>query len=299
MLKAIPNLQMDVVLAPLTTYNIGGPADYFVVVNDKQSLSHAIIEARKAGVPYFVLGAGANILIGDKGFRGLVIKNEARGVQIVGNTVVAESGALVSDVIEVTAKHSLSGFEHFAGIPSTMGGAVWQNLHFLSPNRERTVYLSDIFDSAEVLDENNEILVCGKLFFEFDYDFSVLHRRPLVVLEVTCTGSFLSEELIRDQVERNLLWRKEKQPSYEEFPSCGSVFKKIEGVGAGRLIEKVGLKGHQIGNVQISEKHANFFVNMGGATAKDVRELIVTAQETVLKKTGYKLETEISFIGEF
>jgi len=299
MLEAVPNLQRDVMLAPFTTYNIGGPADYFAVANSKESLSHAIIEARKANIPYFVLGAGANILMGDKGFRGLIIKNEAREVRVTGNTVVAESGALVSDVIETTAKHELSGFEHFAGIPSTMGGAVWQNLHFLSPDRRRTVYLSDIFDSAEVLDENNEILVCGKSFFEFDYDFSVLHRRPLVVLEVTCTGSFLSEELIRSQIEKNLLWRKEKQPSYEEFPSCGSVFKKIEGVGAGRLIEKVGLKGHQIGNAQISEKHANFFVNMGGATAKDVRNLIEVAQETVLKKTGYRLEIEISFIGEF
>lgn len=299
MREVIPNLQKGVVLAPFTTYNIGGPADYFVVVNDKQSLAQAIFEARRVGLPFFVLGAGANILVGDKGFRGLVIKNEARGVQIIGNTVVVESGALVSEVIDVTAKSGLSGFEHFAGIPSTIGGAVWQNLHFLSPDRERTVYLSDIFDSAEVLDEKNVVLVCDKSFFEFDYDFSVLHRRPLVVLEVSCTGSFLSEELIRGQVEKNLLWRKEKQPSYEAFPSCGSVFKKIDGVGAGRLIEKVGLKGHRIGNAKISEKHANFFVNLGGATAKDVRDLIAVAQEIVLKKTGYRLETEISFIGEF
>jgi UDP-N-acetylmuramate dehydrogenase len=270
-----------------------------VIVTNKQELVQAVIQARKNNVPYFILGTGANILFGDKGFRGLVIKNEADNVHINGNSVIAESGATVADLIELTAQHGLSGLEHFVGIPSTVGGAVWQNLHFLAPDRQSTLFIESILESAEILDEENNIQIVDKDFFKFGYDYSILHDRDLLVTEATFNLSIKPESEIRAQAETNLAWRNEKQPSVIDFPSCGSVFKKIADIGAGRLIDQVGLKGFRIGGAEISNHHANFIVNVGGATASDILSVIKKVQETVKKQTGYELETEISFIGEF
>lgn len=295
----IKNWRRNVKIAPYTTYKIGGPADYFVVVKTKEELIDAIVDARKNKIPYFVLGAGANILFGDRGFRGLIIKNEANKISISGNFVTAESGATIAELIEITAEKSLSGFEHFAGIPSTVGGAIWQNLHFLSPSRAETVFIGSVLKSAEILDEENKVQKAPKDFFEFGYDTSILHRKNLVVTEATFELEPKEKTLIKKQIEENLKWRKEKQPPLEKFPSCGSVFKKIEGAGAGRLIDKVGLKGYKVGGAQVSEKHANFIVNTGGATARDVRDVIAFVQKKVFAETGHKLETEIAFVGEF
>lgn len=295
----IKDLQKNIPLAEYTTYKIGGPADFFVAAKTKEELANAIIEARKNKIPYFVLGTGANILFGDKGFRGLVIKNEADKVEISGDILTAESGAIIADLIKITAKKNLSGLEHFAGIPSTVGGALWQNLHFLSPDRKETIFIESILESAEILDESNNIRKVKKIFFEFGYDASILHKRDLVVTEATFRLIKKDKKLIKKQIEENLKWRDEKQPPLEKFPSCGSVFKKIDGVGAGRLIEKTGFKGSRIGGAKVSEKHANFIVNTGGAKAADVLALIKLIQEKVFAETGHKLETEISFVGEF
>lgn len=293
------NIQKNIILAPYTTYHIGGPADYFVIAHTKHQLSEAIMYARKNNMPYFVLGTGANILCSDKGFRGLVIKNEASGFHFKNNILVAESGATIASLIEESFENGLSGLEHFAGIPSTVGGALWQNLHFLSPDRTETMFIESIVESAEIMDEQGNIFVANKDFFEFGYDKSILHTRSIIVLEATFKLEYKDKEIIKKQIEENLQWRNDKQPPVELFPSCGSVFKKIEGVGAGRLIDQVGLKGFRVGGAQVSEKHANFIVNVGGATAKNVIDTIGIIKEKVRKETGYMLETEISFIGEF
>lgn len=293
------NIQKNIVLAPYTTYQIGGVADYFVIVNNKQELADAIVYARANNLSYFVLGTGANILFGDKGFRGLVIKNEANDFHISNDVLVAESGATIASLIHHSFEKGLSGLEHFAGIPSTVGGALWQNLHFLSPDRKKTVFIESILESAEIMDESDSVFAVNKDFFEFGYDKSILHTRNIVVLEATFKLEYKDKKIIKKQIEENLKWRNDKQPPVELFPSCGSVFKKIEEVGAGRLIDQVGLKGFKAGGAQVSEKHANFIVNTGGATAKDVISIIQVIKETVLKETGYALETEISFVGEF
>lgn len=295
----LPRLQQDVTLAPLTTYRIGGPADMFVTVHNANELVNAVITAREQGVPYFLLGTGANILVGDGGFRGLVIHNQADHVQIDGTRVTAESGATVADLIERTASAGLSGFEHFAGIPSSVGGAIWQNLHFLAPDRQSTLFIERIVESAVILDVHGERRTVDRDFFEFGYDDSRLHHEEIVVLEVTFTLEEKPEAEIRAQAEANLQWRAERQPPVEEFPSCGSVFKKIEGVGAGRLIDGAGLKGFQIGGVQISPKHANFLVNIDNGTARDVLDLVKHAQDAVRADFGYELEMEIGLVGEF
>lgn len=295
----LPNLQRNVPLAPLTTYRIGGPADWFVAVHTADELARAVTAARRAEAPYFLLGTGANILVGDLGFRGLVIHNRARHVSVEGNRLVAESGAVVAELIELTARVGLSGLEHFAGIPSSVGGAVWQNLHFLAPDRLRTLFIEGVIESAEILDEDGRRRRVDRNFFQFGYDDSILHHRPIIVLSVTFQLAPSTTAAIRHQAAENLAWRAARQPPVDQFPSCGSVFKKIEAVGAGRLIDQVGLKGRQIGGAQISPKHANFIVNRGGATAQDVLTLAGLAQMEVRQQTGHELQMEIGLVGEF
>jgi UDP-N-acetylmuramate dehydrogenase len=296
---SLPNLKQNEPLASYTTYKIGGPADYFVSVKTKEELAEAIRSAKAESLPYFILGCGANILVRDKGIRGLVIHNEAKNVTFEANyKLIAESGAIVADLIEETRDRGWSGLEHFVGIPSTVGGAMWQNLHFLDPERTDTLYIASLVDSAEILDQNQSITIVKSDFFQFGYDDSVLHRKPVVVLSVSFSLSPKDPTLIQKQMDENMRWRREKQPQLDEYPSCGSVFKKIEGVGAGRLIDRAGLKGTRIGNAMISEKHANYIVNLGAATAADVIDLIKLAQIEVKRKFGYELEPEISIIGE-
>lgn len=296
---ALPHLQRDVALAPLTTYRIGGPADLFVAVRTSDELATAVEAARAAGTPYFLLGTGANILIGDRGFRGLVIHNQANHVVVEGTRVTAESGATIADLIELTASRGLSELEHFAGIPSSVGGAIWQNLHFLAPDRIETLFIEHVVESAEIMDAAGQRHVVDRDYFAFGYDDSRLHHEEIVVLSVTFVLEPKLEAAIRAQVAENLRWRAERQPPVEEFPSCGSVFKKIEGVGAGRLIDQAGLKGHRIGGAQISPRHANFLVNVGGATARDVLDLAALAREEVRRQSGHELEMEIGLVGEF
>ncbi len=295
----LPGLQKDVILAPYTTYKIGGPADLFVSVKSADELAHAVITAREAKIPYFVLGCGANILVRDKGFRGLVIHNAAHDVEwLPENQVRAASGAVIANLITACQKKGLSGLEHFVGIPSTVGGAVWQNLHFLSPDRTETFYIEKWIVSAEILTEKNERQTVEKDYFKFGYDTSVLHYKDVVVLSVLFQFNEASPEAIQQQMDANMEWRTAKQPQLWEYPSCGSVFQKIEDVGAGRLIDQAGLKGSQIGQAQISPKHANYIVNLGGAQAADVLALIQLAQAEVKAKFGYVLKPEIRIIGE-
>jgi UDP-N-acetylmuramate dehydrogenase len=295
----LPNLQHNVPLGPLTTYQIGGPADSFVAVHTKDELVAAVQTARELGIPWFLLGTGANILIGDQGVRGLVIHNQARHATLDGTRLTAESGATIAELITLTAGEGLSGLEHFAGIPSSVGGAIWQNLHFLAPDRIETLFIESIVESAEILDSAGQRRTVDRDFFEFGYDDSILHHEEIVVLDVTFALHEKPKADILEQARANLDWRIQRQPQIDEFPSCGSVFKKIEGVGAGRLIDQVGLKGHQIGGVQISPKHANFLVNLGGGTARNVLDLAHHAQDKVRQETGYELEMEIGLVGEF
>lgn len=295
----LPNLRQGVLLAPYTTYRIGGPADYFVEARTTEELAGAVIAARRTGLPWFLLGTGANILIGDGGFRGLVIHNRAMETSLDGDRLTAGSGATIAELIELTACAGLSGLEHFAGIPSSVGGAIWQNLHFLAPDRQRTLFIEEIVESAEILDAENRRQTVDRDFFQFGYDDSRLHHEEIVVLDVTFRLTPQDEHGIRQRAAANLAWRAERQPPVEQFPSCGSVFQKIEGVGAGRLIDQVGLKGHQVGGAQISPRHANFIVNRGGATAADVLALAHLAQTEVKRQTGYELRMEIGLVGEF
>jgi UDP-N-acetylmuramate dehydrogenase len=254
-------------------------------------------------VPYFLLGVGANILVGDKGFRGLVIRSEVGGIDFLDDTRV-RAGAGVEvfhDLIEATVSRSLGGLHHFVGIPSTVGGAIWQNLHFLSPppERARTCFIDEVVESCEILSEEGQRQTVGVDYFKFGYDYSILHDRADIVLTATFRLQPQPEAELRYVMRENLKWRDDKHPDLWLYPCAGSIFKKIEGVGAGRLIDQCGLKGWVYENAGIFHKHANIIVNLGGATAAQVRHIIDHAQDAVKQQLGYELQTEIGFIGEF
>jgi len=295
-------LKRDEPLAQYTTFRIGGPADFFYDATSIEDLAGAVTAARDLGIEYFVLGLGANILVGDRGFRGLIIRNTSSHLKFFDDGKLrVESGAVMAKLIPQAVERGLSGLEHYVGIPSTVGGAVWQNLHFLSPApaRERTMFIAEIFDSAELLTHDGKRRTVDRDYMQFGYDTSTLHKQRDIALAVTFQLERGDKAVMHRVMQENLSWRGGKHPWLEYHPSAGSIFQKIEGVGAGRLIDEVGLKGFRLGDAQISHIHANIMVNLGHATAKDVRELIALAQEKVQQRFGHHLKVEIGFIGEF
>lgn len=298
-------VRFDEPLAPYTTFKIGGPADLFYETESADDLASAVLAARRQGIPYFLLGLGANVLIGDRGFRGLVIRNTSNHHEFrdVGDScqLWSESGATVKQLIQESIGRGWSGLEHYVGIPSTVGGAIWQNLHFLSPapERERTMFIAEVFESCDILTAEGTRRTVGADYVKFGYDDSIFHHRPDVVLAATFRLKGADPNDLHRVMQENLSWRGSKHPWLEWHPSAGSVFKKIEGVGAGRLVDQVGMKGHRVGDAQISHMHANIMINLGHATAADVRTLIDTARARVREKFHQDLVPEIGFIGEF
>jgi UDP-N-acetylmuramate dehydrogenase len=297
-----PSLKRNVPLAPFTTFKIGGPADLLYEADTADDLAHAIVTARQAQVPYFVLGLGANVLIADKGVRGLVIRNVAtHSIFHDDGRLWVESGAVMSKLIPEAVRRGWSGLEHYVGIPSTVGGAIWQNLHFLSPapERERTMFIAEVFESADLLTQENERRTVDKEYMQFGYDDTVFHHRRDFALAATFRLEKGDPNVMHRIMQENLSWRGSRHPWLEWHPSAGSIFKKIEGVGAGRLVDACGLKGFRIGDAQISYIHANIMVNLGEATSAEVIALVRHAQKAVKENSGHGLEPEINFVGEF
>lgn len=289
-------------LGPYTTFRIGGPADVVYDATTADDLAMAVSAARALGVPWFVLGLGANVLIGDRGVRGLVIRNRAVAWTLSDDGVLwSESGAIVQDLVLETVRAGWSGLEHYIGIPSTVGGALWQNLHFLSPapERARTMFIAERFLDCEILREEGDRRVVDASYVQFGYDDTVFHHRRDIVLSARFQLERADPAALHQILQENLSWRGSRHPWLQVHPSAGSIFKKIEGVGAGRLIDQCGLKGFRVGDAQISHIHANILVNLGQATAADVRALIAHAQQAVREKFGYELQPEIGFIGDF
>ena len=296
-------IERDVPLAPMTTFRIGGPAELLYRARTPDELVLALQAVRELRVPHFLLGRGANILVGDGGFRGLVIRVEVDGIDFLDETTVRAGAGVETfpNLIDATVARGLGGLHHFVGIPSTVGGALWQNLHFLSPapERERTVFIEEVLESADLFTEDGERKTVGVDYFEFGYDESVLHHRDDVVLSATFKLEPTPIDELRRVMQDNLEWRDDRHPDLWLYPCAGSIFQKIEGIGAGRLIDECGLKGHTNGGAGIFHKHANIIVNFGGATAAEVRALIDLIQNTVSREKGYDLVPEITFVGDF
>ena len=290
-------------LAPRTTFRIGGPADLYYRARTADEMTLAVGAARELGVPWFVLGRGANVLVGDRGFRGVVVRCAVSTLEFLPEGRVLAGAGLDTfpDLINATVSRGLGGIHHFVGIPSTVGGAVWQNLHFLSPapERERTVFWEEVMEGATILTPSGKVRRVDADYFRFGYDYSIVHDTGDLVLDVSLRLSPAPVAELRRVVRENLEWRDARHPDLWLYPCAGSIFKKIDGIGAGRLIDECGLKGHVHGAAQIFRKHANIIVNLGGAKASEVRTLIDLAQATVAQETGYELEPEIGFVGEF
>lgn len=294
-------LRAGVSLAPLTTFQIGGPADLLYDATSADDLANAVTAARAAKVPFTILGLGANVLVGDRGVRGLVVRNATGRVEFHGDRVSADSGVIMRDLIAAVVARELSGLEHYVGIPSTVGGALWQNLHFLSPApaRERTMFIAEVVDSVDLITADCSRVSVARDEMAFGYDTSRLHGSGEVALSARFRLTPSDRETLQRVMQENLAWRGSRHPWLDIHPSAGSIFKKIDGVGAGRLIDQCGLKGLRVGGAQVSLLHANIIVNTGGATAADVRALIARVQHEVKHRLGQALEPEIGFLGEF
>lgn len=285
-------LRLDEPMSRHTSFRIGGPADAMLVPRDIAELKAGLQNARGLNIPITFIGNGSNLLVRDGGIRGLVIKLSGTldWVHINGNTVRAGCGVLLSTLAHRAVDAGLKGLEFAAGIPGTLGGAV--NMNAGAYDGE----MKDVVKSARVLDYAGNEMELNYEELGFGYRTSTLQQRGLLAIEVTmelATGD--KEESLAKIAELNKR-RREKQPI--ALPSAGSVFKRPPGHYAGPLIEQAGLKGHRIGDAEVSTLHAGFIVNVGNATAHDVLSLINHVQDNVQEKFGVILEPEVRIIGE-
>jgi len=294
------SLRHDVPLAGYTTFGIGGPARRFVEARSSAELAGAVAWGTARRLPVVVLGRGSNLLVSDSGIDGLVVRvsDEVGVEELEGGRLRAGSGADLGRLLDLAVHRGLSGLEHFAGIPSTLGGALWQNLHFLSPDRRRTVFLGDLVEEATVLTRGGVRRV-GAGHFRFGYDDSSLQRSGEIVLDATLRLVPGDERVVRHVRRANLVWRARRYPAAADRRSAGCVFRNPPEVPAARLIDRAGLKGLRVGGAAVSRRHANFVLNLGGATAGDVRTLVDEVQQRVAGRLGRRLEPEIDFVGSF
>ncbi|HQK63661.1 MAG TPA: UDP-N-acetylmuramate dehydrogenase [Candidatus Staskawiczbacteria bacterium] len=306
--------EKNVSLKEYTTFKVGGPAKYFFIARDKMSLEGAVAAAKEKKLPVFIFGGGSNLLVSDKGFRGLVIKNEIKEIEFLEDKVLVGSGYVLSKFASEASKKGFSGFEWAIGIPSaTVGGAAYGNAQAFG---SRT---SDLINEVEVFDlKTLKLKKLSKSQCKFSLKSSIFKKnKDLVIVSVVFDLKRGNGEEIKENAARFLKHRKHSHPL--EFPSAGSVFvnpeikiknkrllkdypelnelNKNQAIPSGYLIENAGLKGKKIGKAQISEKHANFIINLGGAKAKDIVALMNLAQKRVKEVFNVKLETEIQRIG--
>jgi len=322
--KILPKIKKNVLLKDYTTFGIGGPAKYFLETEKKEDIVRVISAAKKFNLPFFILGGGSNLLVSDKGFKELVIKIKNKELKVKNNKIFVEAGVVLNQLVNTALKNNLSGLEWAAGIPGTVGGAICGNAGAFNKST------GDLVKNVEVLEVANcKIKILNNKDCNFRYRDSIFkHKKNLIVLSATLQFKKRNKKEIKERIKKYLNYRKETQPL--NYPSAGSIFKNPKGFSgaaasfaaasfaaarqgeedessslsfaaasfaAARMIEECGLKGKRIGNVKISEKHANFIVNLGQGKAKDVKKLIELAKKRVKNKFGIDLEEEICYLG--
>ena len=286
---AAENILLEEPMHKHTTFRVGGPAEVFVTVENKEQLEKIIKYLNLVERPYFILGNGSNLLVGDKGYRGVIIRlgGEFNTLKTEGTLLTAGASVLLSEAME----NGLTGMEFASGIPGSIGGGVKMNAGAYDGE------MRQIVESVQVMYKDGSILDLDNETMEFGYRNSVIKNRPYVVLQVSLRLQPGNREEILARMNELAARRKEKQPL--EFASAGSTFKRPEGYFAGKLIMDSGLRGARIGGAQISEKHCGFVINDGTATAADIAELIQEVSETVKEKFGVTLEPEVILLGDF
>jgi len=276
-------IKNNISLAQFTTFGIGGTAQFFTTVEDSGQLESALKWARQNQVKVSILGGGTNLLISDKGIKGLVIRLHGTGLEVKDTKVSCFSGLTMQLLVKETTELGLSGLEFFAGLPGTVGGAIYKNSHW------REHYVSDNLYSVEVYDlfANKKILF--KKDLDFGYDWSNFQKDSLVITRLTFDLKHADKKMINKTALEVLRMRR----NHPRGKSAGCIFKNVNNQSAGKIIEKAGFSGERLGDIEISPKHANFFINVGQAKASDVYKLIRKVQKKL------QLEPEIFFWGDF
>lgn len=284
-------IQENISLAEHTTFKIGGKARYFVVAEKEQDIIEAIKFSEEKNVPFFILGEGSNVLAQDKGYEGIIVKNQNSELKINDLEITAGSGAMLKDLIDFSAESSLTGLEWAAGVPGTIGGAVYGNAQAFEGRMEQNVKEVNVFNVGTERMEKIAKQEC-----QFSEKYSIFKKnKNLIILSAILRFKEGSKEKIKKTIKEHLELREQKHPL--NLPSAGSVFvNKVGGKPSSYLIEKAGLMGKRVGNVQVSEKHAGFIVNLGGAKSEDVLELIKIIKKQVKDKFNVSLKEEIQII---
>ena len=288
------NILFDEPMAKHTTFKVGGPAECYIKVDDIKELRNILKFAKDNDVPITILGNGSNVLVLDKGIRGIVLNIKFNKIEMMnlGEKVFANIGAGVKISVfgHVLLKNEITGFEELSGIPGTIGGAVRMNAG--AHGKE----FKDIITAVTCMDYDGNIKQFENKDMHFEYRRSMLKDKKYIVLEVSMQFQKGKEKDIKGKMEEYLAYRREKQPI--EYPSAGSTFKRGTDFITAKLIDEAGLKGYSIGGAEVSEKHAGFIINKGNATAKDILDLIEYVKNTIYEKFDKKIELEIEIMGE-
>ena len=292
--KEFYNSERVIINAEMKNYvhfRVGGPADILLIPENKEQVIKSIKICKENNIPYFTIGNGSNLLVRDGGIKGVVIKlNEVKNITVSDESIEAECGAMLKDVSNEALRNSLTGFEFACGIPGTIGGAIFMNAGAYDGE------ISQVIESAEVIDDNGRIKVLSREELELGYRSSIVMKKNYIVLSAKFKLKRGEVRKIKEIVEDLTCKRESKQPL--EYPSAGSTFKRPVGYYAGKLIQDAGLKGYSIGGAAVSEKHSGFVINKNNASAKDILDLICHIQAEVKQQFGVDLHPEVRIIGE-
>ena len=289
-------------LAPLTTFKVGGPADWLVETRSSAEIIDVLAVARRDALPVTVIGGGSNLLIGDRGIRGIVIRPRGGQVhRLADDRIRADASVTINGLVRWTISQALAGLELWAGTPGTVGGAVYGNAHF------RGRLIGDRVTRAAVLSPDGRLIQLEAAGMEFGYDRSRLQRTREILIWAEFAVSPGVPASLRETARQSLAYRKRTQPL--DVPSAGCIFQNPDPIAdrvpdgippsAGALIDRAGLKGRRVGGAQVSDTHGNFIVNGGRATAADIRRLVEECRDAVRREFGVDLREEIVFLGEF
>ena len=287
------NVKEDEPMKKHTTFRVGGPADYFLTPENEGQVQSVIALLKEKKVPYYIVGNGSNLLVGDKGFRGAVVQiyQKMNQITVDGESVCAQAGALLSKIAAQALEHGLTDFEFASGIPGTLGGALMMNAGAYGGEMKQVVV------EATVLTPSGEITTISSEEMELGYRSSAFSKNGDIVLSAVLKLRKGDKDAIRSRMDELKEQRVTKQPL--EYPSAGSTFKRPEGYFAGKLIQDAGLRGFQVGGAQVSEKHCGFVINRDNATAADIVSLMEQVSEKVEAQFGVGLEPEVKRLGEF
>lgn len=287
------NVRVSEPMGRHTTFQAGGPADYFLTPVKEGQIRDAVRVLKEAGTAFYIMGNGSNLLVGDKGYRGAVIQicQKMNQIEVRDKVIHAQAGALLSKIAAKALNAALTGFEFASGIPGTLGGAVMMNAGAYGKEMKQVLL------SARVLKDSGVIEEVPVSEMELGYRTSIFSKSGDIVVSAEIKLETGDAGTIRANMEELKKKRVEKQPL--EYPSAGSTFKRPEGHFAGKLIQDAGLRGFRVGDAQVSEKHCGFVINRGQASAADILSLMEQVSDRVFTQFGVRLELEVKLVGEF